>query len=300
MADPKGVAGEGDGAVVDPPRSLVAALRRLLRPLVRALVHQQVQYPQLASLLKSLYIEVARSEFSLDGKGMTLSRLSLLTGIHRREAKNLSKEAALPDAPPPRAVGLGAQIIARWTGGSPWVDEDGRPRPLPRADESDSDFQALVRSVSVDIHPRSVLDEWRRLGVAELDAADRVTLRTAAFVPARGYDEKAHYVGRNLRDHLSAGFENLAAEEAPHFERAVYYVELPEAAVAELEALARDLGQQTLERVNARARELKEAASKTPARKRGCRFTFGIYVYEAPASGDSSGEDRDEQGDADA
>ena len=85
------MAEEGDVSVAEPPRTLIEALRRLLRPLVRALVHQQVQYPQLASLLKSLYIDVARSEFSLGGgKAMTLSRLSVLTGIHPREAKRLN------------------------------------------------------------------------------------------------------------------------------------------------------------------------------------------------------------------
>ena len=295
MDEPKRVAGEGEVSVVEPPRSLIDALRRLLRPLVRALVHQQVQYPQLAGLLKSLYIDVARSEFSLGGKAMTLSRLSVLTGIHRREAKRINDEVAMPDASPPRAVGLGAQILARWTGEAPWSDAKG-PRPLARADDSGSDFGALVRSVSVDIHPRSVLDEWLRLGVAEIDSGDHVVLRTAAFVPTRSYDEKAHYVGRNLRDHISAAFGNLASEEAPNFERAVYYGDLPDAAVAELEALARELGQQTLERVNARAAELKKASHAAPTQERGRSFSFGVYLYGVSAADDGS---RDERGDAD-
>lgn len=297
MAEPKRIAGAGEASVVAPPRSLIDALRRLLRPLVRALVHQQVQYPQLAGLLKSLYIDVARSEYSLGGKAMTLSRLSVLTGIHRREAKRINDEVAMPEASPPRAIGLGAQILARWTGEAPWTDAEGRPRALARADDSGADFGALVRSVSVDIHPRSVLDEWLRLGVAEMDAADHVVLRTAAFVPTRSYDEKAHYVGRNLRDHISAAFGNLASEEAPNFERAVYYGDLPDAAVAELEALARELGQQTLERVNARAAELKKATLAAPAKEPGRRFTFGVYLYEVGAGEDGN---RDEPGDDDA
>jgi len=37
---------------VSPPRALPAAVRRLLRPLVKLLLHHSVQYPALTSLLK--------------------------------------------------------------------------------------------------------------------------------------------------------------------------------------------------------------------------------------------------------
>ena len=271
---------EGKTAIGRPPSALMAALRRLLRPLVRALIHQHVQYPQLARLLKSLYVDIAKREFAIDGEEVTLSRLSLLTGIHRREAKRVSEESKTPDAPAPSAVSLGTQVLARWTGEAPWVDAEGRPRPLPWADESGIDFRALVRSVSVDIHARSVLDDWLRLGVAVQDTRDRVVLRTAAFVPTKGFDEKAHFVGRNLRDHISAGFENLAADEAPHFERAVYYADLPDSAIVELDALAREVSQEALERVNARARDLARSAGKSPTKGGGRPFTFGAYIYK--------------------
>ena len=66
-------------------------------------------------------------------------------------------------------------------------------------------FEDLVASISTDIRPRAVLDEWQRLGVVEVDDAGLVRLVVGAFVPARGFDEKAHYFGRNLHDHLAAG-----------------------------------------------------------------------------------------------
>ncbi len=45
-------------ALITPPRALTAAVRRLLRPLVKVLLHYSVQYPALASLLKLTYVEV--------------------------------------------------------------------------------------------------------------------------------------------------------------------------------------------------------------------------------------------------
>ena len=268
---------------------IVAMLRRMLRPLVRLLVSQQIQYPLLSRILKRLYVEVATDDFALDGKRVTVSRLSLLTGIHRREVKRITEEGPVPEGDAPTAITLGAQTVARWTGGAPWADESGRPRPLARQgdDPAEPSFHALVNSVSVDIHPRSVLDEWLRLGVATLTDDDRVELATNAFVPSRGFEEKAHFIGRSVRDHVAAAAENLEAEPAPFLERTVYYGDLPPEAVDELRVLAREVGQAALVRVNERARELKEAAGDASVRGTGDsrRFTFGVFEYEAPSEG---------------
>ncbi|MEZ4290680.1 MAG: DUF6502 family protein [Myxococcota bacterium] len=167
-------------------------------------------------MLKSLYVEVATSDFALEDKRVTLSRLSLLTGIHRREVKRMLEEPApaRPARPRDHPRRAGRRALDR---GPPWTDAAGRPRPLSRLAESEGEpgFHALVQSVSVDIHPRSLLDEWLRLGVVHVDDEGAVVLNVAAFVPVHGFEEKAHYVGRNLRDHLAAAAANLEARRRP-------------------------------------------------------------------------------------
>jgi hypothetical protein len=274
---------------------LVAMLRRMLRPLVRLLVGQQIQYPLLSRVLKSLYVEVATEDFPLEGKRVTVSRLSLLTGIHRREVKRIQEEVAPAIAATPSAITLGAQIVSRWTGETPWLDEHGQPLRLPRAsDDETPSFQGLVNSVSVDIHPRSVLDEWIRIGVVSIDRDGLVVLSTNAFVPVHGFEEKAHFVGRNLRDHLAAACSNLGEDEAPFLERSVYYGSLPVDAISELSEFAREAGQEVLVRVNDRARELKRSADESDEEPTDTRrrITFGVYLYDAPAGeGEASGSD---------
>ena len=285
---------QGDAAGV-----VVGMLRRMLRPLVRLLVSQQIQYPLLSQLLKRLYVDVATEDFALDDKRVTVSRLSLLTGIHRREVKRIQADGQVEEGAAPTAITLGAQIVARWTGEPPWTDAAGRPRALVRqSDEGDTpSFHALVNSVSVDIHPRSVLDEWLRLGVATLTEDDRVELAANAFVPSRGFEEKAHFIGRSVRDHVAAAAENLEAEASPFLERTVYYGDLPEEAVLELRTLAREVGQEALVRVNDRARALKEAAGESSEADAGerKRFTFGVFEYAAPSERDDEAEGDDER-----
>lgn len=261
----------------EPPGALVAAITRLLAPLVRLLLANGITHPILANLLKRVYVDVAESEFTIEGRPQTISRLSLLTGIHRKDVKRLREEP--PEvAGVPRSVSLGAQLVSRWMGLPEFRDEDG-PRPLPRLASGDEpSFESLVESVSKDIRPRAILDEWLRLGVAHVDDEDRVRLNTRAFVPARGFDEKAHYLGRSLGDHIAAAARNLGGDHAPLLERSVYYDELSEESVAELGELSRRLGAEALEQVNQRALELqtRDASSGDATR----RMSFGVYFYE--------------------
>jgi len=266
-----------------PPASLVAALRHLLRPLVRLLTSQGVTYPMLADLLKQTYVDVAVQHFGLDGETPTDSRVTLLTGVHRKDVKRLRATTQSPAEPMPEMVALGAQLAAAWTTRRELRDRSGRPRPLPRlASQGGSrSFEALVASISKDIRARSLLDEWLRLGVVEIDDQDRVRLRASAFVPSRGYEEKAFYFGHNLHDHAAAAAHNLAGATPPFLERSVHYQGLDAASVAHLAALAEKHGMAAVQTVYRSARESAARDRKSDAPKQ--RMTFGVYFYSEPA-----------------
>jgi hypothetical protein len=259
-----------------PPASLVKALRRLLRPLIRLMLAHQVTYTYLIGLLKVLYVEVAEQEFPVEGKAQTDSRVSLLSGVHRKDVKRLRHERVESDAAPP-AVSLGAQLVARWTGLPEYLDADGKPRPLPRLGADGPSFEQLVVSVSKDIRPRAVLDEWLRLGVAHLDERDRVWLNAAAFIPGKGFDEKAYYFGRNLGDHIAAGAHNLLGAGPPFLERSVYYDGLTAGSVRELAVMAEHVGMEALLAINRRAMELQ----RQDQGQGELRMNFGVYFFGA-------------------
>jgi uncharacterized protein DUF6502 len=268
------------------PASLLRALRHLLRPLARLLVARGVTYTMLSDLLKEVYVEVAERDFGLEGRRPTDSRVSLLTGVHRKDVRRLREAAPANDAAAPESVALGAQLVSAWTTRREFLDAKGKPRPLPRlaSQGGGRSFESLVESVSKDIRPRSVLDEWLRLGVVELDAKDRVVLRTAAFVPRRGSDEMAFYLGHNVHDHLAAAAHNLLGEGKPFMERSVHYDALGERSIAELAELAERTGMEALNQVNRKAMacEARDSGEAAPRR----RMTFGVYFYAAPERGD--------------
>ena len=271
------------GGVTAPIRSLVRALRWLLRPLVRLLLSHGITYPFVANLLKSVFVEVTASDFRIEGKPQTDSRISMLTGIHRKDVKRLRQQEAERDTPP-ASVSLGAELVARWVAIPDYSDAHGRPRPLPRLakDGRELSFEGLVQSVSKDIRSRVVLDEWLRLGVAHIDEQDQVCLNVEAFIPERGFDEKAYYFGQNLQDHLAAGAHNLLGGNPPFLDRSVYYDRLTPESVATLNELTKGLGMNALQAINREAMRLQQQdAKKLDAIQ---RMNFGIYFFSAPMS----------------
>ena len=267
--------------VVTPPRSLTVAVRRLLRPLIRMMLHYSVQYPYLANLLKVTYVEVA-THMPVPGKEQTDSRVSMLTGIHRLDVKRLRSEIVTGSEAPPPSVSLGAQAVARWTTKAEYLDNKGRPLPLPRFASSGNpvNFESLVQSISKDIRPRVVLDEWLRLGIARVDEQDRVVLVTDAFVPSHGLDEKLFYLGKNVHDHLGACEHNLTRPDAPPvLERSVYFDHLSEQSADILAAYARQLTSQAIQAFGQKAMKLQENDSQNSSAK--YRVTYGLYYYHA-------------------
>lgn len=266
-----------------PPKALISAIKRLLRPLVRVLISKGVGLPIFVELLKDVYVSVAEQDFPTNGKKQTDSRINLLTGVHRKDVKRLrsvdSEEFVVP-----RSVGLGPLVVARWLNNAETTDANGQPLALPRQPESPGkpSFDTLVESISKDVRPRALLDEWVRLGVARLDAQDRVVLNRAAFIPEKGFDEKAFYLGRNIHDHLAAASNNLLGLGAPSMERSVHYTGLSDESAKVVAEAAERLGMQSLLAVNRLALELADKDKDTDKPLK--RINFGLYFYDAPTT----------------
>jgi hypothetical protein len=263
------------------PAIVLSAALRLLRPLVRLLIRQGVTYPALASALKPLFLDEARRELAQRGMGVTDSALTLLSGVHRRDVRRLTRDPAA-DAATTRddtsAWGPVAELVGRWLTEPEWADAQGRPRALPRAGARS--FESLAAGVSSDVRPRAMLDELLRLGVAEADDA-QVRLNADGFAPRQGFEALSELFAANLHDHLAAATANLHGE-ANFLEQAVFVDELTSASVLSIQQVARDAWQQALRRVMTEARtRFDQDAAQVPASERVHRARFGVYFFNA-------------------
>jgi len=248
-------------------------MARLLRPLVRLCIRSGMTFPALAQLLRELFVNIAERDFALRGKEQTDSRVSLLTGINRKEVARLRGAGTLNETL--ATVSRTSAIIARWLAAPEFTDAKGDPLPLPRTANGEApSFELLVTSVTKDVRPRAVLDEWLDRKLVAINDHDEIVLVETAFVPRGDDDRKWHYLQQNLHDHFAAAAANVSSATPPFMERAVHYNGLSPELAKRLEARSRELAMEALKFAN-------REANRALARDKGgnSRWNFGVYVY---------------------
>ncbi len=206
-------------------QALGAALAGLMASVGRLAVGRGLPYAAAEELLKQAFVQAASEAHPGLPEHRKVSRISTTTGINRREVTRLvqqrAEQAARAPVPAPRSPA--SQLFAHWRASPAWRDAAGQPRVLPRLGTAPS-FEALAQEVTRDVHPRSLLDELLRLGLAQWDqAADTVALARETFTVRGDVARQLGYLGGNVGDHLSAAVANvLGGDDRRHFEQAVF------------------------------------------------------------------------------
>ncbi|MGR8926892.1 DUF6502 family protein (plasmid) [Rhizobium leguminosarum] len=261
--------------------TLQAMLIRVLRPLVKLALASGFNFISFSTVLRRLYIEVAEKEFALPNKQQTDSRISLLTGIHRKDVNRLRGQALTASF---LTVGVSqtSRILARWLADPLYCDAEDRPSALPRtSSDGGPSFESLVSDITKDVHPRSILDDWLDKGIVVLDQDGQVQLNLSSIVPNAGDEARRHYFTRNLRDHVQAAVMNLMNDPPPYFERAVHYDGISPELAAQLDEIARQEGMALLLKLNKIAHR---AITDDPGGN--SRWIAGVYVMPEAAEAD--------------
>ncbi|WP_293763291.1 DUF6502 family protein [uncultured Aquitalea sp.] len=264
-----------------PSPKLIRALRHLLAPLIRLLLSQGFGYPAFAELMKRVYVDVADKHFQLNGK-QTDSRISLLSGVHRKDVKRLREAAEAPlDLTRDSHSSQSAQLLSVWMGDERFTDSQGQPLPLARlaSQGGEKSFEFMAHDFNKDMRPRVFLDEWQRVGIVKVDEQDMVHLDMSALATAPDLEQKLDFFGRNIHDHMAGAVSNIEGRTPPHLDRCVFYHGLTLEQTQELKALSEKLAMQALLDVNRRARAMMESnQGKTFS---PWRMHFGSYFYHA-------------------
>ncbi|MBI5718488.1 MAG: hypothetical protein HZC37_12470 [Burkholderiales bacterium] len=266
------------------PGAVLARVLHALRPLVRLLVHHGITYAALAAALKRLFLDEAKRELQRRGMPVTDSALTLLSGVHRRDVRTLTREprhaaAAAQETPAQRS--LASEVVGRWMHERRFLDRAGHPRVLPRGKAGAGErgtFDDLVEGISRDVRPRAVLDELQRLGVAEEGEAG-VRLLAEGFAPRRGADEMAELFAANVHDHAAAAVANLRGE-ANFLEQAVFVDEIGADSVRQLSQAGAAAWKVAMREVMSVAQQRFDLDRKAlPADQRRQRARFGVYFF---------------------
>jgi hypothetical protein len=268
--------------------ALAKAVIMLCKPLIRLLIEKGMTFPQFRELMKELYVEVADAHFSLDAKRPSDSRIFVLTGVHRKDVKRIRQQSEQGDQQVTSSASLSGEIVARWTSMPEYLDDKGKPRQLLKSDKNnEAGFDQLVSSVSKDVRPRVILEEWLRLNIVHMKD-DYVVLNKSAFVTNKEFKEMAYYLGHNIHDHMASCVNNILAEDEPMLERSVYYASLTENSVKKLRTIASKKGNDLLQHLNKQAIKLYDADKhKDDATN---RMRLGVYWYQTQLDDDKGSD----------
>lgn len=260
---------------------LTTALRQLLRPLVRVLLRQGIAFDSVSEVLKQAYVDVAEKEFGLPGKKQTVSRISTITGLTRKEVARIQQLEVLDLNSLNQQFNRAARVISGWITDAAFLDNKQQPLPLS-LDAGSHSFNDLVKRYSGDIPPGAIADELLRVGAIEQTSDGKVKLIQHAYVPQHDVDEKLKILGIDVSDLIQTIDHNINHQEQPRFQRKVCYNAIPDELLVELKQKLSALAQASLEQMNEVMREYdtdsNEQLDAETENKR--RAGIGIYYFE--------------------
>jgi hypothetical protein len=281
-AAPSTESGTGSVAAAD-QALLLDACRQVLLPLATLAVERGVPYAQLDELLRGAFVDAARTAHPNVSAQRGASRISAATGLTRREVTRLLQP---PVTPEPSRSSPATQVFSRWLTDPQLRQADGAPMALPRQGPPVS-FESLAQSVTKDVHPRTLLEELLRLGLARLDeATDTVQLLRETFVPS-GDDARLYgFLGANVGDHLRGAVANVLAQGPRNIEQALFAHGLSSESIAELRPLVAQQWQTVARSLVPLVQQFIDA-DVAAGRLADQRLRVGLYMYAAgvaPAS----------------
>lgn len=282
--DPSSPPGSAQGSPEE--QALREALAGLLSSVARLAVARGLPYATVDELLKRAFVHAADQAHPGGLPHRKVSRISTATGINRREVTRLVQAPREAGAASGRSVA--GEVFTHWRTQSPYRGRDGQPRALPRHGPRPS-FETLAQAVTRDVHPRSLLDELCRLGLAAWDeASDTVTLAREAFVPQGDRVRMLSFLGENVGDHLRAAVDNVLRDDRAHFEQAVFADGLSAASLASVRPAVREQWQALLAAL-VPALEACVAADAQAEPAAAGRLRVGLYSYQEPLAADAGG-----------
>lgn len=265
-------------------QALHEALAGLLASVARLGVAKGLPCAQVEEMLRLAFVQAASKAHPGLQEHRKVSRISTTTGINRREVTRLVQQLNQPGATPARPRSLASEAFAHWRTQPAYRDAAGQPRSLPRLGPEPS-FETLAQAITRDVHPRSLLDELVRLGLAHWDeGSDQVSLARETFVASGDAARQLGFLGDNVGDHLRAAVDNvLGGDDRLHFEQALFADGLPLQALQSVRPAVRAQWQQLLTTL-VPALEAQVAQAATQQEPPQGRLRVGLYTYHEGAA----------------
>lgn len=193
------------------------SLQELLLPIARLLVSAGTGIDQLVRAAKRAYLRGAVEAVLPRGQRINISRLSVVTGMTRKEISSLLRDSRGDWIPTARPHGeqRALRVLRGWLTDPRFQNRSGRAATLPYRGRAKS-FAHLVRLYGGDVTPKSVQRELERLDLIEFTRAGMLRLRPARTRSGIGAYQLSD-LARLFEDFAFAIMQPKANTESPSF-----------------------------------------------------------------------------------
>lgn len=265
---------------VEPDRKPVVhdSCRLLLRPIALLLLKCGMTWKEFSELSKHVFVEVATETFGIRGRPTNVSRVSVLTGIGRKEIARLrgaSRDAASAVAD---KTSDATRVLSGWHQDLEYLNPQGAPRPLAERGPAPS-FESLFRRYGGDTPFQTLLKELKSAGSVAADARGRLTALRRYHMPAAMSVENVRLFGANLFDHARTLERNVSGQkDARRFEGYATEERIRAADAPAFREFVEERGQRFLEEIDAWLHRHRTDASEPGAEP--VRLGVGMYAIE--------------------
>ncbi len=262
------------------PQTLAVTIGRVMRPLFRLLLRNNMSFNAFVDIAKREYVDIAMQEFGIPGKKSSISRTAILSGLTRKDIQRIVSEAGSAHATPLESYNRAARVIAGWVRDADFLDPAGEPRALPIHD-GETSFTRLVRRYSGDVPARAVLDELLRVKAIEEQEDGSLRLLARAYVPRASEIDKIEILGTDVADLITTIDHNIQhGQKDPRFQRKVMYDNLPAEAVTAFRRLGSAKSQALREEFDRWLAQHDRDNDPQAAGTGRLRAGIGIYYFE--------------------
>jgi len=255
-------------------------IKRILRPLVKILMRNQVSITEFIELIKDVFVDVADEVFFLPNKKNTVSRVSLLTGLSRKEVLRIKTQMNSREHTETHRPTKAAAVITGWLKDSDFIDEKNNARDLPI--KGNHSFDTLVKRYGGDVTTRAVLDELvaNKAVIKNVDSG-LVSLISLGFIPKENI-ERLDIMSKCARDFFETSSFNLEHQGyESHFQRQLTYGELPLSLVKEFKEFSKEKSLEHIFELNRWLADHKKALSADDTKDQTLyRTGLGIYYIQ--------------------
>lgn len=141
------------------------ACRHFMLPIARFLLKNGVGYREFAEISKLAFVQVASNDYGIRGRKTNMSRVSVMTGLNRKEVRKVRDRLENEDWNLDPSLSKPGYVLAEWFTSRNYLTARGTPKWLPfEQSKRGPSFSGLVREVGGDVPPGAMLKELVRAG----------------------------------------------------------------------------------------------------------------------------------------